>query len=154
MKHIVPALLISLLASLPAFANDAASAASSKASSSASSTVETGLIIKDSKVGTGMEATPGHEVEVHYTGWLHDANAKDGHGKQFDSSVGRGVFSFPLGGGRVIKGWDAGVMGMREGGKRTLIIPPDLGYGMRNIGNGLIPPNSTLVFDVELMKVR
>lgn len=155
MKRAISSLLLLLATSLPALANEpAASAASAAVATSATSSAESGLIIKDIKAGSGVEATPGRDVEVHYTGWLHDANAKGGRGKQFDSSVGRGVFTFPLGGGRVIKGWDVGVMGMKEGGKRTLIIPADLAYGQRNIGNGLIPPNSTLVFDVELIKVR
>ena len=150
MKRVISSLFLMLAASLPALANEPAASAAN----AATSTAEAGLIIKDVKVGSGVEATPGHDVEVHYTGWLHDVNAKDGRGKKFDSSVGRGVFTFPLGGGRVIKGWDVGVMGMKEGGKRTLTIPADLAYGQRNIGNGLIPPNSTLVFDVELIKVR
>lgn len=158
MKRAISSLLLLLAANLPALAHDhaasAASSASAASAASSASNAESGLIIKDVKVGNGVEATPGHDVEVHYTGWLQDANAKDGRGKKFDSSVGRGVFTFPLGGGRVIKGWDVGVMGMKEGGKRTLTIPPDLAYGQRNIGNGLIPPNSTLVFDVELIKVR
>jgi FKBP-type peptidyl-prolyl cis-trans isomerase FkpA len=111
------------------------------------------LVKTDTVVGKGKEAVPGKTVEVNYTGWLHDAAAKDKRGKQFDSSVGRGPFSFPLGGGRVIKGWDEGVAGMKVGGKRTLVIPPELGYGARGAG-GVIPPNATLVFDVELLDVK
>jgi FKBP-type peptidyl-prolyl cis-trans isomerase FkpA len=108
----------------------------------------------DTVVGTGDEAVAGHTVSVHYTGWLFDAAASDHKGKKFDSSVDRGQpFGFPLGGGRVIQGWDQGVAGMKVGGKRTLIIPPELGYGARGAG-GVIPPNATLVFDVELLAVR
>lgn len=112
-----------------------------------------GLAKTDTVVGNGQEAVPGKTVEVHYTGWLHDPAAKGKRGKQFDSSVGRGPFSFPLGGGRVIKGWDEGVAGMKVGGKRTLVIPPELAYGARGAG-GVIPPNATLVFDVELLEVK
>ena len=112
-----------------------------------------GLVKTDTVVGKGKAAVAGKSVEVHYTGWLHDEAAKNKRGKQFDSSVGRGPFSFPLGGGRVIKGWDEGVAGMKVGGKRTLVIPPELGYGARGAG-GVIPPNATLVFDVELLDVK
>ena len=112
-----------------------------------------GLVKTDTVVGKGKQAVAGKTVEVHYTGWLHDAAAKDKRGKQFDSSRGRGPFSFPLGGGRVIKGWDEGVAGMNVGGKRVLIIPPELGYGARGAG-GVIPPNATLVFEVELLDVK
>src|SRR3954462_1312386 len=111
------------------------------------------LVKNDVVVGKGKQAIAGKTVEVNYTGWLYDAAAKDHHGKQFDSSVGRAPFSFPLGEGRVIKGWDQGVAGMKVGGKRTLVIPPELGYGSRGAG-GAIPPHATLVFDVELLGVR
>lgn len=107
----------------------------------------------DVNIGTGKEAIAGSKVSVHYSGWLFDANAAKQHGAAFDSSVGRGPFSFPLGAGKVIKGWDQGVAGMKVGGKRTLIIPPELGYGARGAG-GVIPPNATLVFDVELLDVK
>lgn len=103
------------------------------------------LVIEDLLVGEGDEATSGQNVTVHYTGTFED-------GSEFDSSVGRGPFTFPLGAGRVIKGWDLGVAGMRVGGKRKLIIPGDLGYGERGAGN-VIPPNATLVFNVELLSV-
>ena len=111
------------------------------------------LVKTDTVVGKGKEAVAGRTVEVHYTGWLHEPAAAKQRGKQFDSSVGRGPFSFPLGGGRVIKGWDEGVAGMKVGGKRTLVIPPELAYGKRGAG-GVIPPDATLVFDVELLDVK
>ena len=107
----------------------------------------------DVKQGTGAEAVAGKTVVVHYTGWLYDPAAPNGHGTKFDSSVDRKEpFSFPLGGGKVIKGWDEGVAGMKVGGTRTLVIPPQMGYGARGAG-GVIPPNATLVFDVELLDV-
>jgi FKBP-type peptidyl-prolyl cis-trans isomerase FkpA len=103
--------------------------------------------------GNGPEAKSGR-VRVHYTGWLHDTSKPDGHGRKFDSSLDRREpFEFRLGAGEVIRGWDEGVAGMKVGGKRTLIIPPELGYGARGAG-GVIPPNATLVFDVELLEVR
>ena len=108
----------------------------------------------DTVVGDGTAATAGKEVDVHYTGWLFDENAPDNKGQKFDSSLDRGqLFSFPLGAGHVIKGWDEGVAGMKIGGKRTLIIPAEMGYGARGAG-GVIPPNATLVFDVELHGVN
>ncbi len=114
---------------------------------------DSGLIMLDSKVGTGAEAKLGQSVAVHYTGWLYDEGAKEQKGVQFDSSRTRGKpFVFPLGAGRVIKGWDQGVAGMKVGGKRTLIIPADLAYGNR--GAGRIPPGATLLFDVELMDIQ
>lgn len=114
----------------------------------------TKLIKTDVKTGKGKEAASGHSVDVHYTGWLYDPAAKDKHGKKFDSSRDRGQpFNFSLGAGQVIKGWDEGVAGMKEGGQRTLIIPAHMGYGERGAG-GVIPPNATLVFDVELLKIR
>jgi FKBP-type peptidyl-prolyl cis-trans isomerase len=114
----------------------------------------TSLQITDSKVGAGAEATSGKTVSVHYTGWLYDAKAADKHGKKFDSSRDHGEsFSFRLGAGQVIRGWDQGVAGMKVGGKRTLVIPSELGYGSRGAG-GAIPPNATLLFDVELLEVK
>ena len=113
-----------------------------------------GLTMIDHKIGTGDIATVGHNVTVHYTGWLFDATAPDNKGKKFDSSRDRGdPFVFPLGQGRVIAGWDQGVAGMKVGGQRTLTIPPELGYGARGAG-AVIPPNATLVFDVELLGVK
>lgn len=104
------------------------------------------LVIEDLQIGTGAEAIKGKRVEVHYTGWL-------ANGTVFDTSRKRGAtFGFPLGGGRVIQGWDQGVAGMREGGKRKLTIPPHLAYGEEGFP-GAIPPNSTLTFEVELVKV-
>ena len=112
-----------------------------------------GLVKTDTVVGKGKEAVAGKTVEVNYTGWLYEAKAEKQRGKQFDSSIGRGPFAFPLGGGRVIKGWDEGVAGMKVGGKRTLVIPPEMAYGKNGAG-GVIPPNATLVFDVELLDVK
>lgn len=114
----------------------------------------TTLIKTDTKLGEGAEAQAGQTVIVHYTGWLYDESAPDHKGKKFDSSLDRNdPFGFPLGGGRVIKGWDQGVAGMKEGGQRTLVIPPEMGYGKRGAG-GVIPGNATLVFDVELLDVQ
>lgn len=113
-------------------------------------TMPNGLVYEDVVVGTGTEATAGKKVVVDYTGWLNESGKK---GKQFDSSVGRGKFSFVLGAGMVIKGWDEGVAGMKIGGKRTLKIPSNLGYGARGAG-AVIPPNSDLIFDVELFEVK
>ena len=111
------------------------------------------LITRDTVIGKGAEAVVGRTVEVNYTGWLYDPKAPQLRGKQFDSSIGRGPFSFPLGAGRVIKGWDQGVAGMKVGGKRTLIIPGYLAYGNRGAG-GKIGPDAILVFDVELLNVK
>lgn len=114
----------------------------------------TELIKTDVKLGEGTEATAGNHVSVHYTGWLYDEAVADHKGKKFDSSRDRGEpFDFPLGAGRVIKGWDQGFDGMKVGGQRTLIIPASMGYGARGAG-GVIPPNATLVFDVELLGVN
>ena len=108
----------------------------------------------DNKVGSGAEAIKGASVVVHYTGWLYAPAAPDHKGTKFDSSRDRNEpFVFPLGGGRVIRGWDEGVAGTKVGGQRTLIIPPDMGYGSRGAG-GVIPPGATLVFDVELLDVK
>jgi FKBP-type peptidyl-prolyl cis-trans isomerase FkpA len=108
----------------------------------------------DIKQGDGAEAQTGKVVVVHYSGWLYDPTAPEGKGKKFDSSLDRKVpFGFFLGEGKVIKGWDQGVVGMKVGGKRRLIIPPELGYGERGAG-GVIPPNATLIFDVELLEVK
>jgi len=109
------------------------------------------LIITDNKVGEGREAEKGLTVTVHYTGWLYEKGEKT---SKFDSSVDRREpFSFVLGVGQVIKGWDQGVSGMQVGGSRTIIIPSDMGYGSRGAGN-VIPPNSDLIFDVELIEIQ
>lgn len=122
-------------------------AQSEQAGSNSEVTTESGLKYVDLVVGTGREATGGNLVTVHYTGWLMN-------GTKFDSSVDRrDPFSFPIGSGKVIRGWDEGVAGMKVGGKRKLTIPPQLGYGARGAG-GVIPPNATLVFDVELLEVK
>ena len=114
-------------------------------------TTASGLQIIDSKEGTGASPKPGQTCVMHYTGWLYENGQK---GKKFDSSVDRNEpFEFPIGQSRVIKGWDEGVASMKVGGKRTLIIPPALGYGARGAG-GVIPPNATLMFDVELLAVK
>lgn len=116
-------------------------------------TTPSGLQYEDTVVGGGAEASAGQRVKVHYTGWLHDPAAANGRGAKFDSSKDRGdPFSFPLGAGHVIRGWDEGVQGMKVGGTRVLTIPADLGYGARGAG-GVIPPNATLVFEVELLAV-
>lgn len=106
----------------------------------------------DTVVGKGKEAVAGKTVIVHYTGWLYSPKSPKGQGPRFDSSVGGEPFSFPLGAGAVIRGWDQGVAGMKVGGKRTIIIPSELGYGAR--GAGPIPPNANLIFDVELLDVK
>ncbi len=107
----------------------------------------------DTKIGTGAEATAGQRISVHYTGWLFDESKPENKGKKFDSSLDRGQpFQFQLGVGQVIGGWDQGFAGMKVGGTRTLVIPPELGYGARGAG-GVIPPNATLIFEVELLGV-
>jgi peptidylprolyl isomerase len=114
-------------------------------------TTPSGLKIIDIKVGTGPAPKPGQTCMMHYTGWLYENDKK---GAKFDSSLDRNQpFSFPIGQRQVIAGWDEGVATMKVGGKRTLIIPPELGYGARGAG-GVIPPNATLIFDVELLGVK
>ena len=111
-----------------------------------------GLKYTDTKIGDGATAKAGNKVTVNYTGWLNENGAK---GKKFDSSLDRNQpFQFTLGAHQVIPGWDEGVAGMKVGGKRTLIIPPELGYGTRGAGGGAIPPNATLIFDVDLLQVQ
>ena len=114
-------------------------------------TTDSGLKIQDTTQGTGASPKAGQICVMHYTGWLYEDGKR---GKKFDSSVDRGQpFQFQIGVGQVIKGWDEGVATMKTGGKRTLIIPPELGYGARGAG-GVIPPNATLIFDVELLDVK
>jgi FKBP-type peptidyl-prolyl cis-trans isomerase FkpA len=113
-------------------------------------TTDSGLQFEDTTLGTGAQAKAGQHVKVHYTGWLYNDGVK---GNKFDSSKDRGdPFGFGLGAGQVIKGWDEGVQGMLVGGTRVLVIPPQLGYGARGAG-GVIPPNATLMFEVELISV-
>jgi peptidylprolyl isomerase len=114
-------------------------------------TTPSGLQITDTQVGTGAAPKPGQICVMHYTGWLYQNGTK---GKKFDSSLDRGQpFEFPIGRGQVIAGWDEGVATMKVGGKRTLVIPPELGYGARGAG-GVIPPNATLIFEVELLDLK
>jgi FKBP-type peptidyl-prolyl cis-trans isomerase len=130
---------------------DAAKAVAATAQGSKVITTASGLKYEDTKVGAGAEAKAGQNVSVHYTGWLWVDNKR---GSKFDSSKDRGQpFGFPLGGGRVIKGWDEGVQGMKIGGTRVLTIPPSIGYGDRGAGN-VIPPGATLQFEVELLDVK
>ncbi|MFL6672743.1 MAG: FKBP-type peptidyl-prolyl cis-trans isomerase [Massilia sp.] len=111
--------------------------------------------IIEQKVGTGREAGVSNTVRVHYTGWFYKPLAKNQRGRKFDSSLDRGdPLEFRVGAGQVIKGWDQGVAGMKVGGKRTLIIPSELAYGKRGAGGGSIPPDSDLIFDVELLDVK
>ncbi len=136
--------LISLLGNFPQMAS-ANQGAGSKNMSEV--TTPTGLVYVDEVVGTGNSPSPGQTVSVHYTGWLTN-------GQKFDSSLDRGQpFQFTLGQGQVIRGWDEGVAGMKVGGKRKLIIPPDLGYGSRGAG-GVIPPNAKLIFEVQLLGIQ
>jgi FKBP-type peptidyl-prolyl cis-trans isomerase FkpA len=140
---------LAALAAIVAMAGMAAGAAPAGAQPVTST--PSGLKIIELKVGTGASPKPGQTVVVHYTGWLYDNGKK---GKKFDSSLDRGQpFEFPIGKGQVIPGWDEGVATMKVGGKRTLIIPPNLAYGANGAG-GVIPPNATLIFDVELLKIK
>ena len=137
-------ILSTMLAGLAAAITTSAAAQTGKAMTTAS-----GLQIIDTKEGTGASPKPGQTCVMHYTGWLYENGQK---GKKFDSSVDRNEpFEFPIGQHRVIAGWDEGVATMKVGGKRTLIIPPALGYGARGAG-GVIPPNATLLFEVELLR--
>ena len=142
-------LLMSLIAAIAVAVM--ASGAAIAQTSGKTVTTPTGLQITDTKVGTGATPKTGQTCVMHYTGWLYQNGAK---GQKFDSSVDRGQpFEFPIGTRRVIAGWDEGVATMKVGGKRTLIIPPELGYGARGAG-GAIPPNATLIFEVELLDVK
>ena len=108
----------------------------------------------DMQVGTGREAQKGRGLSVHYTGWLYDPTQPEMKGRMFDSSRERGPFNFQLGAGQVIPGWDQGFDGMKVGGRRRFIIPPSLGYGVDGAGGGIIPPNATLLFEMELLEVQ
>lgn len=108
----------------------------------------------DIQVGTGQDAQKGRNISVHYTGWLYDPTKPEMKGRMFDSSRERGPFNFVLGAGQVIPGWDQGFDGMKIGGRRRLIIPPSLGYGVDGAGGGIIPPNATLIFEMELLEVK
>ncbi len=149
---VVSAMAIVLIAAFaPAPASTQALAQALAQTAGKPMTTASGLQIIDSKVGTGASPQPGQTCVMHYTGWLYENGQK---GKKFDSSVDRNEpFEFPIGQHRVIAGWDEGVATMKVGGKRTLIIPPALGYGARGAG-GVIPPNATLMFDVELLAVK
>jgi peptidylprolyl isomerase len=145
--------LSSLICAIALAGLPAAGASTQAAAQAAGSTMTTasGLQITDTQVGTGATPRPGQICVMHYTGWLYVNGTK---GKKFDSSVDRGQpFEFPIGRHQVIAGWEEGVASMKVGGKRTLIIPPELGYGARGAG-GVIPPNATLIFDVELIDVK
>jgi peptidylprolyl isomerase len=148
LRRVVPAFA---LAAALALASAVAPVPASAQTEGSTVTTPSGLKITDTKVGSGAEAKSGQTCVMHYTGWLYENGAK---GQKFDSSLDRGEpFSFALGTGQVIKGWDEGVAGMKAGGKRTLIIPPQLGYGEAGAG-GVIPPNATLMFDVELLETK
>lgn len=147
MIHRVTAGIIMILGLTPVWGWGGAMTVNEKGGNAGETTTASGLKYVDQVIGTGEVAVAGKTTTVHYTGRLEN-------GTKFDSSVDRGQpFSFPLGAGRVIKGWDEGVQGMKVGGKRKLTIPSDLGYGARGAG-GVIPPNATLIFDVELLGVR
>jgi FKBP-type peptidyl-prolyl cis-trans isomerase FkpA len=144
-----------LTAAAAAHAQQGAAQPAAQAESQAAAAATPQVQVIDHKVGTGKEATLGSTVSVHYTGWFHKPMAKNQHGRKFDSSLDRGEpLEFRLGAGMVIKGWEQGVAGMKVGGKRTLIIPSDLAYGKRGAGGGSIPPDSDLIFDVELLDVK
>jgi FKBP-type peptidyl-prolyl cis-trans isomerase FkpA len=143
MRFSIPVLVLAISA-LAACGGSSPSSPSSTDSASYSTT--------DLRVGTGADATTGKRLTVNYTGWLYSASATDHKGTQFDTSVGKTPFSFTLGAGQVIKGWDQGVAGMKVGGSRRIVVPPDLGYGAQAVG--IIPANATLVFDVDLLSVQ
>ena len=146
MRLLVPTL--ALIAALGA----ACGSGSDNGNPSGPSTPSAPFSTTDLKVGTGVEATAGKRVAVNYTGWLYSATAPENKGAMFDTSSGRGAYIFTLGAGQVIKGWNQGVAGMRVGGQRRIVVPPELGYGSQAYGP--IPANSTLVFDVELLAVQ
>ena len=150
-KRASAAAAIALTVALGSLSIDSSQSTAMAQAKGKSMTTASGLQIEDTVVGTGTTPAKGQTCVMHYTGWLYENGVK---GKKFDSSVDRNEpFEFPIGMSRVIKGWDEGVSTMKVGGKRTLIIPPDMGYGARGAG-GVIPPNATLVFDVELLGVK
>jgi FKBP-type peptidyl-prolyl cis-trans isomerase FkpA len=122
-------------------------------SSPAAPTLNVPFSTTDLRVGTGADAVAGKRLTVNYAGWLYDPNQSSHKGALFDTSVNRSPFSFVLGAGGVIRGWDQGIVGMKVGGVRQLVIPPELAYGAQGAGNGAIPPNATLLFEVELLGV-
>ncbi len=154
MKQLKPLIAAACLLALNACQAESNHESENNKEAVAMTTNITELVKNDTLVGDGREAEAGFKVAVHYTGWLYDESAEDKKGEKFDSSVDRGQpFEFDLGAGQVIQGWDQGFAGMKIGGKRTLIIPPEMGYGARGAG-GVIPPNATLIFDVELLEVK
>ncbi len=155
-RVVLPAfmLLVSLFTTASLVQAQSSGTAPNPQGSSKLDATSVGLKKIDVKQGTGAEAVTGKPVSVHYTGWLYDPSKPENKGAKFDSSKDRNVpFVFPLGGGKVIKGWDEGVVGMKVGGQRTLIIPANMAYGERGYP-GVIPPNATLMFDVELIEVK
>jgi len=149
-KRTAPAAPIVLLAALTVTAAEPPADPIAQARSAAAAA---GVEVTDLKTGKGAAIAAGQQATVHYTGWLYDAAKPDGKGQKFDTSVGRGPFAFTLGAHRVIPGWELGVAGMQKGGERRLKIPPELAYGARGAGGGLIPPHATLLFDVRLLKI-
>jgi FKBP-type peptidyl-prolyl cis-trans isomerase len=144
MRFLVPTLV--LVAAL------AAACGGDNGNPSGPSTPSAPFSTTDIRVGTGAEATSGKRIAVNYSGWLYSATASENKGTMFDTSIGRGAYILTLGAGEVIKGWDQGIVGMRVGGVRRIVVPPELGYGSK--GNGPIPANATLVFDVELLAMQ
>jgi FKBP-type peptidyl-prolyl cis-trans isomerase FkpA len=151
----IRSVLFAMLCAAASIANATGQDASAQASATVAEPANP-LVKIDNVVGTGKEATVGSNVVVNYTGWFYKPLAVKQHGRKFDSSLdaGREPLVFQLGAGRVIKGWDQGVVGMKVGGKRTLIIPSDMAYGKRGAGGGSIPPDSDLIFDVELLDIK
>jgi FKBP-type peptidyl-prolyl cis-trans isomerase len=143
---------LSVFVFLSVCAVSALAASACENSNPSSPSVNVPFSTTDLAVGTGTEATVTRTVTVNYTGWLYSSTAADNKGPQFDTTSGRGPYQFVLGAGQVIRGWDQGLVGMRAGGRRRLVIPPNLGYG--SVANGPIPANSTLLFEVELLTVQ
>jgi FKBP-type peptidyl-prolyl cis-trans isomerase len=148
MRRVIRLVLLVSLASLAACTNDNGDSNNPAGPSGAAVQFST----TDLRVGTGTEAVNGQRLTVHYTGWLYDAAAADNKGRQFQTTVGTTPYIFMLGAGQVIRGWDQGIVGMRVGGLRRLVIPPNLGYGSQGAGT-TVPPNATLIFEVELVSI-